>query len=134
MGVNFAVFSMKTVNHTERQKFSKYDDGHHLLYRNEQAVTFTPDSENNDNADPIEGYSYTGDMEDGSTMIEATNITDENRRAKFIAGLIGARYPADAQIAILANGTDTDEHARELAEFNNYRQACKQEVDELLNR
>jgi hypothetical protein len=127
---------MKTVNHAERQRFSKYDDAHHLLYVNEQVVTFTPGSGNQDGeaAEPVEGYAYTGDMEDGSTMIDATEVTDENRRAKYIAGLIGKRYSADTQIAILANGADTEAHARELAEFNDYRKACKQEVDELLSR
>ena len=83
---------------------------------------------------PIEGYSYTGDMEDGSTIIEAKDVTDENRRSKFIAGLIGKRYSIDAQIAILANGADTEEHARELREFEAFRTECKQTVDELISR
>lgn len=121
---------MKTANHAERQAFVKYDNEHHLLYLNEQAATFTmPEHE-----EPIEGYSYSGDMEDGSTIVEAKNVTDENRRDKYIAGLIGKRYSLDAQIAILANGADTDQHAQELREFETYRNECKQAVDELLNR
>ena len=73
-------------------------------------------------------------MEDGSTIIEAKNVTDETRRSKFIAGLIGKRYSIDAQIAILANGADTEEHGQELREFEASRNKCKQDVDELLNR
>lgn len=121
---------MKTANHAERQAFVKYDNEHHLLYLNEQAATFTmPEHE-----EPTEGYSYAGDMEDGSTIVEAKNVTDDNRRDKYIAGLIGKRYSLDAQIAILANGADTDQHAQELREFETYRTTCKQAVDELLNR
>lgn len=123
------------MNHAARQTSSKYDDGRHLLYLDEQAVTFTPNAgHDGEAAEPVEGYAYTGDMEDGSTIIEAADVTDENRRAKYIAGLIATRYSTDAQIAILANGADTPSHAQELAEFNDYRQACKQKVDELLNR
>ena len=119
-----------TVNHAERQTFRKYDDGRHLLYLNEKAARFSaPESEQ-----PVEGFSYTGDMADGSTMIEAVDVTDENRRAKYIAGLIGKRYTADDQIATLANGADTPGHAQELAEFVEYRKVCKQKVDELLSR
>jgi hypothetical protein len=127
---------MKTTNHAERQTFRKYDDGYHLLYLGEQAVTFTPGGERDgeQDAEPVEGYAYSGDMEDGSTMIEAAEVTDGNRRAKYIAGLIGRRYPLDAQIAILFNGSETQRHAQELSEFEAYRTACKQEVDELLSR
>lgn len=121
---------MKTANHAERHAFVKYDDEHHLLYLNENEASFTmPEHE-----EPIEGYSYSGDMEDGSTMIEAKNVTDDNRRDKYIAGLIGKRYPIDAQIALLANGNDTEPHAQELREFETYRTKCKQDVDALLNR
>lgn len=121
---------MKTVNHAERQSFVKYDNEHFLLYLNENPATFTmPEHE-----EETEGYSYTGDMEDGSTKIEAKDVTDENRRDKFIAGLIGERYSLDAQIAILANGANNTRHAQELQEFETYRSDCKQKVDELLNR
>ncbi len=125
---------MKTVNHAERQTYRKYNDRHHLLYRGEQAVTYTPEQHGEDEPAPVEGYAYTGGMEDGSTMIEAAGVTDDNRRDKFIAGLVGTRYTTDAQIAILANGADTPQHARELDEFNEWRKSCKQEVDELLSR
>lgn len=121
---------MKTANHAARQAFVKYDNEHYLLYLNEREATFTMPEHDS----PTEGYSYTGDMEDGSTRIGAQDVTDKNRRDKFVAGLIGTRYSIDAQIALLANGTDTEEHARELREFEAFRTKCKQDVDELLNR
>lgn len=129
---------MKTANHTERQYFGKYDNEHHLLYLNEQAVNFTspahnPD-ENPDEQAEVSGYSYSGNMPDGSTIIEAKGVTDENRRDKYIAGLIGVTYSTDAQLAILANGKDADKHAQELRTFELFRSKCKQDVDELLNR
>lgn len=53
---------------------------------------------------------------------------------KFIAGLIGTEYSKDDQIALLANGEDTNEHAEELAKFKSVRAAAKNAVDELLAR
>ncbi len=127
---------MKTVKHTERQHFSKYDNEQHLLYLNEQAVTFMPAAPIDSDAEQVEvpGYSYMGNMPDGSTIIEAKGVTDENRRDKYIAGLIGATYSIDAQLAILANGKDTEKHTQELHAFELFRSQCKQAVDELLNR
>ena len=43
-------------------------------------------------------------------------------------------YDMDAQIAVLANGTDTPEHAAELEQFAQVRSSCKAQVDELLAR
>lgn len=121
---------MKTVNYAERHFFIRYDYDHHLLYLNENPVVFKqPEGEKE-----ISGYSYTGDMEDGSTIIEARNVTDENRRDKYIAGLIGKKYSLDDQIAILANGKETPLYAQEFEEFENYRLTCKQQIDKLLSR
>lgn len=129
---------MKTVNHTERQYFGKYDNDHHLLYLNEQAANFMSPTHNTDENPgeqvEVSGYSYSGNMPDGSTIIEAKGVTDENRRDKYIAGLIGKRYSIDAQLAMLANGNDTENHAQELRDFEAFRIKCKRDVDELLNR
>jgi hypothetical protein len=97
---------MTTENYPARLSYTRYDDHRHLLYLNEQhPVTFTIPrlDQTVENS-----YSYTGDMIDGATIIEARDVTDENRRQKYIAGLIGKKYPIDAQIAILANGADTE--------------------------
>ena len=121
---------MNTASYTERKNYVKYDDEHYLLYLNEESAEIT--SEESD--ETVEGYAYSGTEVDGGTMIEASDVTDDNRRSKFIAGLIGVEYDIDAQIAILANGEDTDEHATELEEFAAYRASCKTAVDELLER
>ena len=101
-----------TVTYTERKKFVKYDESHVLLYLNEQAGEVT----NPETGESVPGFAYTGDQPDGGTLIEATGVTDE------------------AQIATLANGKDTPEHAAELAQFSALRAQCKDEVDELLAR
>lgn len=120
---------MKTANYRERQTFRKYDDAHYLLYLNEQAGVFDDPEQGQ-----YDGFAYTGEMEDGATMIAAAGVTDENRRDKFIAGLVGTRYSIDAQIATLANGAADEQRARELAAFSEYRAACKAQIDELLSR
>ena len=107
----------------------KYDNNHYLLFLNEQAA-----EQEDEFAGKISGYTYTGTMPDGSTIIDATGVTAENMRSKFIAGLIGTQYSKDDQIALLANGEDTNEHAEELAKFKEVRAAAKKAVDELLER
>lgn len=73
-------------------------------------------------------------MPDGGTMIEAKGVTDQNRRSRFIAGLIGAEYDMNDQIAILANGTKTEQYAEEYMNFEENRDKVKAYVDELLAR
>ena len=120
---------MTTQFNPQRQTYIKYDDSHYLLFLNEQAAEQEDEFSGN-----ISGYTYTGTMPDGSTLIEATGVTAENMRGKFIAGLIGTQYSKDDQIALLANGEDTNEHAEELAKFKAVRAAAKKAVDELLAR
>ncbi len=120
----------KTASYTERKTFEIYDRSHALLYLNEQPAEITDE----ETGESTPGYSYAGDMPDGGTLIEASGVTDENRRDKFIAGLIGRHYDMDAQIAVLANGADTPEHAAELEQFAQVRSDCKAQVDELLAR
>ena len=120
---------MNTAFNPARQNYVKYDDNHYLLFLNEQEAEQT-----NENGDKVKGYTYTGTRTDGSTLIEATDVTAENMRSKFIAGLIGTEYTKDDQIALLANGEDTAAHAEELAKFKEVRAAAKKAVDELLKR
>ena len=48
--------------------------------------------------------------------------------------IIGTEYDIDSQIAILANGTDTDQHAEELKAFEENRRTVKTMIDELIAR
>ena len=120
---------MTTQFNPQRQTYIKYDNSHYLLFLNEQAV-----EQEDEFAGKISGYTYTDTMPEGSTLIEATGVTAENMRGKFIAGLIGTQYSKDDQIALLANGEDTAAHAEELAKFKAVRAAAKKAVDELLKR
>lgn len=121
---------MNTVSYNERKNYVKFDDNHYLLYLNEAEAEIT----NEETGETTSGYSYTGYQPDGSTLIVATGVTDENRRSKFVAGLIGNEFDMDAQVAILANNGDTTEHAEEMERFKSYRAACKAAIDELLGR
>lgn len=111
-----------------RQSYMKYDNTHYLLFLNEQEAEQT-----NEIGEKIKGYTYTGPRQDGSTLIEATEVTSENIRGKFIAGLLGLEYSIDDQIALLANGEDSEEHSKELARFLTFRQSVKEEIDKLLS-
>ena len=119
---------MTTQFNPHRQTYIKYDNTHYLLFLNEQEAEQT-----NEQGDKIKGYTYTGPRQDGSTLIEATGVTSENIRGKFIAGLIGLEYSIDDQIALLANGEDSEEHSEELTRFLTFRQSVKEEIDKLLS-
>lgn len=121
---------MYKVSYIGRKNFVKFDDKHYLLYLNEEQA----EVKNEETGDAVQGYAYTGSQPDGSTLVEAKDVTDDNRRAKFVAGLIGTEYDIDSQIAILANGNDTDQHAQELKDFEDTRRMVKETIDELLAR
>ena len=120
---------MTTSFNPNRQSYMKYDNNHYLLFLNEQEAEQT-----NEIGEKIKGYTYTGPRQDGSTIIEATGLTPENIRGKFIAGILGLEYSIDDQIALLANGQDSEEHSEELAAFARARSEAKKVVDELLSR
>lgn len=120
----------QTASYKERKKFVIYDERRALLYLNEQQVEITDE----ETGESSPGFSYTGNMPDGGTLVEAEGVNETNLRDKFVAGLIGVSYDMDAQIAVLANGADTPEHAAELAAFASTRAECKRQVDEMLAR
>ena len=121
---------MYTVSYIERKTFVRFDDNHYLLYLNEEEA----EVKNVETGESVQGFAYTGSFPDGGTLVEAKGVTNENRRAKFVAGLIGTEHDIDSQIAILANGTDTDQHAEELKAFEDNRRMTKSVIDELLSR
>lgn len=121
---------MHTVCYIQRKNYVKFDNEHYLLYLNEEKA----EVKNEETGESVQGFAYTGSHSDGGTLVEAKDVTDENRRAKFVAGLIGTEYDIDSQIAILANGNDTDQHAEELKAFEENRRTVKTAIDELLSR
>ena len=121
---------MYKVSYIGRKNFVKFDGEHYLLYLNEEQA----EVKNEETGDIMQGYAYTGSQPDGGTLVEDKDVNDDNRRAKFVAGLIGTEYDIDSQIAILANGNDTDQHAQELKDFEDNRRVVKETIDELLAR
>lgn len=119
-----------TVVYKERKTYTKYDNEQYLLYLNEQQAVFTEQ----ESETKYPGWSYTGEMSDGGTLIKASELNDENKRSKFVSGLIATRYSIDDQLAILANGKDTEEHQSEFSAFEQFRADCKSEVDQMLTR
>ena len=122
---------MNKASYTVRKNFVKYDNEHYLLYLNEETADVVVNEATGETA---AGYNYSGSEVDGSIKIKASDVTDDNRRSKFIAGLIGTEFDVDAQIAILANDGDTEEHAEDLTRFKAFRADCKSAIDELLSR
>lgn len=121
---------MHTQFYTQKKKFSKYDGEHYLLYLNEQAASKVME----EGEDPVQGYEYTGNFEDGGTLIRATEATYD----QFVSGLIRSRYTADQVEAILLNMQSNDkarmgEFQQELDTLNAYRDECKSVIAELLN-
>lgn len=120
---------MHTQFYTQKKTFSKYDGEHYLLYLNEQAASKVME----EGEDPVQGYEYTGNFEDGGTLIKATEATYD----QFVSGLIRSRYTADQVEAILLNMQSNDqarmgEFQQELDTLNTYRDECKKVIAELL--
>lgn len=121
---------MHTQFYTQKKTFSKYDGGHYLLYLKEKATTKVLE----EGEDPVPGFEYTGNFDDGGTMIKATEATYD----QFVSGLIRTRYSADQVEAILLNiqSNDPDRMAKfqqELDTLNAYRDECKHVIAELLD-
>ncbi len=136
---------MNTSNYPQRKAFTKFDDRHYLLYLGEKSVEYLPEhvgpaeGEAAENPEPVKGYSYTGGMGDGSTIIAAT----EASYGAFASGLIRLKYSADDSEALQANmliAIRNSDHPRagefvqKWDEFQAYREECKAIAKEVINR
>lgn len=117
---------------------SKYDGAHFLCYLNEKPAKYQPDEDST----PIDGFSYTGPMPDGGTLIEC----DEWNRDKLINGLIRSRYLQTEEDAIkthqiqllqakagIEGGELSEEKMSEYVKEWNEFQSFRQESIDLVN-
>ena len=132
---------MKKVVYTEEKKYSKYDEGHYMIYLGEEILTdYIPEDLPEDSElrlQPVTGYAYTGTEPDGGTLIEASDANYDD----FVAGLIRLKYTPDAESAINSNmllavvspvNPRADEFKDEWQAFQNYREECKEISRKLL--
>ena len=133
---------MKTQIYPKKKTFSKFDEKHFIVYLNEEQADYVPslsgmEQREGENVEPVPGYSYSGPLVDGGTMIEAK----EACYAEFVSGLLRLSYSADAESAILANMTvalsePKNERAAEFKTewkaFQAKREECKQLAHRLL--
>jgi hypothetical protein len=120
-----------SVAYPRQMRPSKYDGAHFLCYLNEKPATYKPD----ETSEPMEGYSYTGSMPDGGTLIEC----DEWNRDKLVNGIIRSKYLQTEEDAIKTHQIqllqakagmegeplteeNTSEYMSEWAEFQSFRQ------------
>ncbi len=117
---------------------SKYDGAHFLCYLDEKPAAFKPD----DSSEAVDGFSYTGTMPDGGTLVEC----DEWNRDKLINGIIRTKYlqtEEDAlkthQIQLLqaeagleGGGLSDEKKAEYISEWQEF-QAFRQEAIDLVN-
>lgn len=120
-----------SVAYPRQMRPSKYDGAHFLCYLNEKPATYKPD----ETSEPMEGYSYTGSMPDGGTLIEC----DEWNRDKLVNGIIRSKYLQTEEDAIKTHQIQllqakagmegeplteekTSEYMSEWAEFQAFRQ------------
>lgn len=120
-----------SVAYPRQMRPSKYDGAHFLCYLNEKPATYKPD----ETSESMEGYSYTGSMPDGGTLIEC----DEWNRDKLVNGIIRSKYLQTEEDAIKTHQIQllqakagmageplteekTSEYMAEWAEFQAFRQ------------
>lgn len=120
----------------ERKKIVKYTDSQYLVYLNEEVIeNYVPEITNEESPEPVTAYAYSGDLEDGGTLIDAKEATE----SELISGLVKLKYPQESQLAIILNKDKTnddkaEEHALEFSEMQEYRDECKINVIALLAR
>ena len=135
---------MYTKNYPQKRTYEQYDEGHYMLYLNEQAVEYTPeqhgggmDEQPAEPAQPVQGFAYTGDQPDGGTLVEAK----EAAYGEFVSGLIRKRYTADAVEAIQANAVialkdksnaKAAQYKAEFDDYNAFRAQCKENAKKVL--
>jgi hypothetical protein len=131
---------MTTKNYKEKRTYEQYDERHYMLYLNEQAVEYTPErgrGVDEQPAEPVQGFSYTGDQPDGGTLIEAKEAT----YGDFVSGLIRKQYTADAVEAVQANAVialkdknnaKATQYKAEFDEYSTYRLQCKEDAKKVL--
>lgn len=115
--------------YTQKKTYAKYDKEHYLLYLNEKEATQVLE----EGAGPVPGYQYTGNFEDGGTMIRAKEATYDS----FVSGLIRTRYSADKVESIILNYQSNHiermpEFIQEMEDLNLFRDECKAIVSQLL--
>lgn len=120
-----------TVVYPHKMRFSQYDGTHFLVYLNETPAEYKPDEE----SEAVPGFAYTGNIEDGGTLIEC----DALDRNKLINGIIRTRFMQTEEDAIKTHqiqllqaksgielGTVSaekeSEYAEEWAAFQNFRE------------
>lgn len=84
---------MSPAVYPQRMRPSRYDEAHFLVYLNESPAEYFPDE---DSETPSEGFAYTGELEDGGTLIEC----DSMDRDKLINGIIRKTYLQTEEDAI----------------------------------
>ncbi|KAA6351211.1 hypothetical protein EZS27_001357 [termite gut metagenome] len=131
---------MKTVNYPEKKTYEKYDNEHFLLYLGEQQVTYLPqaDAMSAGEVAEIEGYSYTGDIENGGTLIKASQAD----YGSFVSGLIRTKYSSNDVEALQGNmllavaNPDSEKskgYKQDWEEFQSFRNECKKNAKKILN-
>lgn len=128
---------LHTEIYPDRRTFLPFTKNSYLVFLGEKEAKYTPPGAEDNEQEPVDGFSYTGTREDGSTEIMAT----EASYAAFTAGLIRLKYSADAVEAIEANwrqaiknpdGENAARYLREEEELEQYRNECKEEAKRLL--
>jgi hypothetical protein len=133
---------MHTASYIQKRTYEKYDENHFLLYLNEQETEITKTEnenfqEENETPEITPGYSYTGEMQDGGTLVEAKEADYGN----FVSGLIRTRYSSDDVEALQGNmliavsnpgGEKAESYKQDWNEFQTFRGECKGHIKKLL--
>lgn len=125
-----------TVVYPRSMRPSRYDEAHFLCYLNETSAEYKDEED----SEPVPGFSYTGTMGDGGTLIEC----DEWNRDKLINAVLRTQYMQTEEDAIkthqlqvlqaklgLAELSDEkiSEYESEWAQFETARQNAIKVVD-----
>lgn len=129
---------MYRVVYLNQRSFTQYDDAHLLVYINEEVLPDYLPEDAPEDMSPVTAYAYSGNMEDGGTLIEASSAD----RNSLIDAVLRTRYSQSEEDAIkthqliLLQNPESDkaeEYQDEWSEFLAFREQTISLVDDWLS-
>lgn len=118
---------MNKAYYREQKTMEKWQDGYIIGYLNEEVVeNYQPEAaEGEETPEPFTAYAYTGELEDGGTVMPCDDRTDYHQVANAI---IRSKYSGSDELAIQRHAIN-GEYADEDAEYQEYNDWCKKAVE-----
>lgn len=117
---------MHTCIYKEKRTMMRWDDDNIIGYLNEEVINdYKPENlQEGEEPEPCTGYSYTGELPDGGTVMPCKNMTDYRDVANAI---IRSKYTQSEENAIQRHAIN-GEYKDDSSEYDEYNEWCTKAV------